>query len=117
LAVNRLAKDKYFAFHTELMKSEKKFDEAFLLDTAAKLGIDKAKLKAEMAKPEITAILDKIREIAADLGIRGTPAVILGDEMLPGAVPYEELKKLVDEKRKPKAPAAAAPATPASANN
>jgi protein-disulfide isomerase len=103
LAVHRIAKDKYFAFHSELMKASGKFDEPRLLDIAKKLGISPDKLKAEMAKPEITAILDKNRETASLLRIEGTPAMIIGSELLAGAAPYEEMKKLVDAARKEKA--------------
>jgi len=104
LAVNRVAKDKYFDFHQALMKSNVKFDEKMLLETAKKLGIDTAKLKAEMGKPEITAILDKNREIAGTLNISGTPALIMGDEIAPGAVSYEELKSMIQAVRSGKKP-------------
>jgi len=119
LAVNRIAKDKYFDYHTALMKHEGKYDEKSLLDIGKKLGIATDKLKTEMAKPEITAELDRTRALAEELGIRGTPAVIIGDELSPGAVPFEEMKKMVAIARgsakppiAPAAPAAAAPATP-----
>jgi protein-disulfide isomerase len=95
LAVNRVAKDKYFDFHQELMKANVKFDEKMLLDTAKKIGVDTAKVKAEMQKPEITAILDKNREIASTLGVSGTPAIIMGDSITPGAVDLETIKKMV----------------------
>lgn len=129
LAVNRIAKDKYFAFHTALMKSTAKFDEKSLLDMAKKQGISVDKLKTEMAKPELTAILDKNREIASEIGITGTPGIILGGELIPGALPYEDLKKAVGAAREGKNPTkaleeaakkpaekkAAAPAAPAEA--
>jgi len=114
LAVNRIAKDKYFEFHTALMDAKGKFDDKTVGDIAKKLGIDSAKLKAEMAKPDIVAMLDKNHDLGTELGIRGTPAVIVGDDMFPGAIPYEELKKAVDAARAAKkpvaAPVAAAPA-------
>ncbi len=107
LAVSRVAKDKYFDFHSALMKANGKFDEKMLLDTAKKLGIDPAKVKAEMAKPEITAILDKNREIATALNISGTPAIILGDEIAPGAVDVETMKKMLAAARAGKKPSEA----------
>jgi protein-disulfide isomerase len=127
LAVNRIAKDKYFDFHTTLMKFDGKYEEKSLLELAKKLGINGDKLKAEMAKPEIAAELDKNRALAEELGIHGTPALIIGDELSPGAMPYDDLKKAVADARsgkkadaipapelapKPAAPAAAAPAAP-----
>ncbi len=50
LAVNRIAPDKYFDFHTALMKSNGKFDEKMLLATGKKLGIDPKKLKGRNGK-------------------------------------------------------------------
>ncbi len=114
LAVNAIAKDKYFDYHTALMKHEGKYDEKSLLDMGKKLGIDTAKLKTEMAKPEITATLDKNAALAEELGIRGTPALIVGDQLAPGAMPYEEMKKLIATARNSgKKTSAAAPAAPA----
>jgi protein-disulfide isomerase len=104
LAVNRVAKDKYFAFHQELMKANVKFDEKMLLDTAKKVGADATKVKAEMAKPEITAILDKNREIAGALGVSGTPAIIMGNSITPGAVDLPTIKKMVAAVRAGKDP-------------
>ncbi len=124
IAVNRIAKDKYFAYHTALMKNEGKFEEKSLLEMAQKEGIDSAKLKAEMAKPEVTAVLDKMRKIGEDIGVRGTPAIVLNDHFLPGAAELEDIKVMIANVRagrKPddngKAPAAAAPAAaPVKAN-
>jgi len=99
IAVNRIAKAKFFEFHTALMTEKGKFDEPRLLEIAKKIGIDSNKLKAEMAKPEITAILDGNRKLADELGIRGTPAIILGNNLIPGAMDITELKKQVAEAR------------------
>ncbi len=104
LAVNRVAKDKYFAFHQELMKANVKYDEKMLLDTAKKVGVDPAKVKAEMEKPELTAILDKNREIAGALGISGTPALVMGDSITPGAIDLPTIKQMVAALRAGKDP-------------
>lgn len=124
VAVNRIAKDKYFAYHTALMKHEGKYEEKNLLEMAQKEGIDSAKLKAEMAKPEVTAVLDKMRKLGEDIGVRGTPAIVMNDHFLPGAADVDEMKRMIANVRagrKPDdngtAPAAApAAAAPAKAN-
>lgn len=124
LAVNRIAKDKYFAFHTALMKAEGKFTDKTIDDVAKKVGVNVSKLKTEMAKQEITAILDKNREIGTDLGVSGTPGLVMGGELIPGAVPLDDLKKMVANIRAGKKPSdqpppadkpAEAPAAPAAA--
>jgi len=104
IAVSKIAPDKYFAYHTALMKSNAKFDEPMLLGTAEKLGINKEKLKAEMNNPEVEDQIEANRKLAQDLGVRGTPAVIVGDHMAPGFVSYDNLKKTVDAVRSGKNP-------------
>ena len=99
LAFSRLNKDKYFEYHSALMMAQGKFDEKLLSDTAQKFGVSAAKLKPEMEKPEISAALAKNREIGDALGVRGTPALLIGNQLLPGAVGYDDLKKLVADTR------------------
>jgi protein-disulfide isomerase len=99
LAVNIIAPDKYFAYHQELMQHAGKFDEKSLTEAAKKVGVNTTKLKAEMDSKEVTAALDKNRALAQSLGIHGTPALIIGHELVPGALDYDDLKKSVDESR------------------
>jgi protein-disulfide isomerase len=110
LAVNNIAKDKYFDFHAALMKQEGKFDEKAIMAIAKKLGINGDKLKAEMKKDAISTALDKNRELGAELGVNGTPALVVGNEFVPGAISTEDLQKLIAKERIGKMPAAAAPA-------
>jgi len=95
LAVNRLYPDKYFAFHTALMGTSSKFDDKSLSEIAKKLDLDWKKIKKEMDSPDIKAAIDKNRAMAEDIGIRGTPALIMGKQLMPGAVSYDDLKKMV----------------------
>ncbi len=102
LAVNRIAPDKYFAYHTALMNTKGKYTEEVLFAEAKKLGIDTEKLKKEMASQEVTAMLDQTRDMAADIGIRGTPAMIINGEIFPGAIPYDDLVTAVNTARSAK---------------
>lgn len=100
LAVSRIAKDKYFDFHKAMFAEKGNFDEKTVMDEARKLGIDTVKLKNEIMNPEISAILDKNRTLGEALGVRGTPAIIIGDNLFPGAMPLEDLEKAVSIIRK-----------------
>jgi protein-disulfide isomerase len=99
VAVHRINKAKYFEYHSALMKEKGKFDEKGLLDLGSKIGIKPEKLKEEMNSPETQAQLDKNRKLAQSLGITGTPGIIVGSEVIPGAMQYEELKKVVEKAR------------------
>jgi protein-disulfide isomerase len=49
-------------------------------------------------------MLETNRKLAEDLGVRGTPAIAIGDALFPGAVPYPALKKMVQEAHEGKTP-------------
>ncbi len=71
--------------------------EIFRLAAAAKLDV--AKLKTDMAAPKTEQILRANLALADTLGIQGTPGFVIGDRLVPGAVPLETLRQLVKETR------------------
>jgi protein-disulfide isomerase len=66
---------------------------------AKKLGLDTPRLLHDMDDPSIQQRIDANLHLAQRLNIQGTPAMIIGDEMLPGAVDAGELKQAVAEAR------------------
>jgi protein-disulfide isomerase len=66
---------------------------------AKKLGLDTPRLLHDMDDPSIQQQIDANLHLAQRLNIQGTPAMIVGDEMLPGAVDAAELKQAVAEAR------------------
>ena len=99
IAVSHLFPAKYFAFHTALMNSNGAFDDKSLSAVAKQQDLDWSKIRKEMDSKETNAILDKNHALAEELGIRGTPAIVIGKQILPGAVPYEDLRRMVDNAR------------------
>ena len=75
---------------------------ASLEGVAKKLGLDWAKLSKDMDDPAVRAQLDANLTMAHSLSIDGTPALIVGDEVVPGFVDVEGLKKLAAAARKAK---------------
>jgi protein-disulfide isomerase len=67
---------------------------------AGELGLDLARLKADMNRPEIAAQIERNRALARDLGIRGTPAFVIGTELVPGAIDLETMRGLVAKARR-----------------
>lgn len=113
LAVYKLNPDKYFAYHSALMKESGKFELSKLADLAKKMGVNEAKFKAAVQSPELADEIKKNHELSQALAISGTPALIVGNKLIPGAVGIEELKAAIKEARTPAAPASpAAPAAP-----
>jgi len=101
-AVAALEQDKgakYLDFHNAMMEFRGQITEAevFRLATAAKLDV--AKLKTDMTAPKTEQILRANLALADTLGIQGTPGFVIGDKLVPGAVPLDTLRQLVKEAR------------------
>lgn len=95
LAAWKIAPDKYLPFHVALMESRGEMNEARVLETGKKVGIDVDKLKAAMSDPAIKATIDRNIELARKLQINGTPAFIIGGQLVPGAVDLATLREIV----------------------
>lgn len=88
--------DAYYAFHEAVMTMRGQLSKARLLDVAASLGLDVDRLERDMADPAIDARIDGNVALARALGIGGTPALVVGETLIPGAVGYDQLARLVD---------------------
>jgi protein-disulfide isomerase len=91
---------KYLAFHAALMAYPNNLTDEVIFALARQVGLDIAKLKDDMKAPEVEALIEKTHKLAQDLGINGTPGFIIGDQIIPGAVGADELKKKIAEARK-----------------
>lgn len=91
--------DKYFDFHAALMEHAGALDESVLETMAKDLNLDIDRLKKDAQSPEIQARLDEMKNMARTLGIRGTPAFIVGGKIYPGFMDPTALKSAVAEAR------------------
>ena len=71
--------------------------ENFLKDTAARLGYDLRRLKAEAGSPAVQQRLAADRQEADSLGISGTPHFVVNDLMIRGAVSRDLFEEAVDK--------------------
>ena len=99
--------DKYFAYHQKLMEHQGAITDDLLKQIAKDVGLDVAKAEKDAGSDEIKAQIDKNRSLAGQLSLNGTPAFIIGDEVVPGAMNKEALAAKVAEARKAKAAAPA----------
>ena len=67
--------------------------------TARSLKLDPARLARDMNDPAITAHLNDNVALAKALHIDGTPAIVIGDDMISGAVDLGDLQKAVTAAR------------------
>ena len=77
-----------------------KLDRDKILEIAVGVGIDRAQLEKDMEDPKIKAIIDRNMALASALGVRGTPAFVIGKQFVPGAVDAAALKQLIADARK-----------------
>ena len=91
---------KYFEFHSKLMKHTGKIDDKLLLSFAKDLKIDAKKLKSDYSNEKLMLIINKNREIANRLNLRGTPAFIIGNKIYPGAMSEKDIEKAIAVERK-----------------
>ena len=95
IAIQKIAPAKYLAFHDGLMSRPGQADEQSALDVAGKLGLDVDALKAAAAASDVTDNLKEVHQLAQLLGINGTPAYVIGKEVIAGAAGYDALQAKV----------------------
>ncbi|HKP22831.1 MAG TPA: DsbA family protein [Dongiaceae bacterium] len=86
---------KYEQVHTAFMAHKGSFEQSDLLELAASVGADPAKLAADMQDPAIQGQLQATESLAVALGITGTPGFLFGKKLIPGAVTLDEMKNFV----------------------
>ncbi len=100
-AIAAIAQGKYLEFHEALMSTRGTLDQATVLQIAAEVGLDTDRLKRDMSRPKIGAIIAANNDLAKRLGITGTPAFVVGDAVVPGAISLRQLVALIDKARAP----------------
>ncbi|WP_428488131.1 DsbA family protein [Rhodopila sp.] len=63
--------------------------------TARTLGLDWPRMARDMEDPSVQARIDENIKLAHTLGIQGTPALVIGNDLIPGAVDLDDLQKAV----------------------
>lgn len=93
------AQDKHVAMHDALMESGGKLDRDRIMQIAASVGLDVARLQKDMEDPKLKEIIERNMALASALGVRGTPAFVIGNQFVPGAVDADTLKRLISDAR------------------
>ncbi|MBB4264425.1 DsbA family protein [Roseospira visakhapatnamensis] len=93
------AQGRYPAFHAALMAMRGGLSEASVMQTARSVGLDVDQLKADMADPALDDRFAETIKLARLLGISGTPAFVVGDEVIPGAISAETLTEVIARAR------------------
>ncbi len=94
-AIASKAQGKYWDFHVAMMKARGSLDEGKVMKIAAQIGLDTKKLRADMDAPNVRAEIEETYALAKKLGVNGTPAFVIDDKLIPGALGLQALQQQV----------------------
>jgi protein-disulfide isomerase len=90
---------KYWEYHLAMMAHDGKVDEQVADRIAEATGLDVKKLKVDMEADEVSQVITHNMQLADSLKIQGTPAFIIDETVIPGAVGFEALAAAVKQVR------------------
>ncbi len=88
---------KFFEYHDKLFQNNEALDEVDLKKYVVEVGGDQAKFDECLKSGRNKAKVDRDMADAQKYGVSGAPTFFVNGEAVVGAVPYEELKKVIDE--------------------
>ncbi len=94
-ALASLKQNKYSDFHQDLISFKGVLDTDIIFSIAKNNEINIDQLKKDMNDPGIEKIIEKNKLIAKKLQITGTPALVVDNQLFPGAIEEEELNNLL----------------------
>ncbi|WP_424814174.1 DsbA family protein [Roseococcus sp. YIM B11640] len=89
----------YVPLYDALMRLREDANEAVIRREAERLRLDWARMRREMEDAAITGRIQRNLELARALDIQGTPALVIGNTLVPGAVELDALQRLTAEQR------------------
>lgn len=85
--------EKYQALKDTLMAAPRRLDSATIAKVAK---LTKTQDWLNQKDSRVDSIVDNNLQLMRQLGFRGTPSMIIGEQVIPGLVPFETLKKAVE---------------------
>ena len=99
-ALAALAQGKYWQMHSGLMQMRDRAAEASVMRVVRRLGLDEAKLRADMQSDRVSSHIATSFELADHMSLMGTPTLIAGDDAVFGDQSLEDIKALIAKARK-----------------
>jgi protein-disulfide isomerase len=99
-AKSQLRPDRYWAFHVALMSSRGRVNGARAIEVAREHGANVDQLRRDMESAQTRQIIEETVVLGDRLGLTGTPAFVIADEIVFGAVGVEQIKTRIDAVRK-----------------
>ena len=99
IALAAAKQGRYPAFHRAMFRGPSPSAARFAA-VGREIGLDPARVSADQAAPDITQEIAANLALASRLGVDGTPAFVIGDRMLRGAVGHDALAQAIAAARK-----------------
>lgn len=99
-ALAALAQGKYWQMHSGLMQMRDRAAEPSVMRVVRKLGLDEAKLRADMQSDRVSSHIATSFELADHMSLVGTPTLIAGDDAVFGDQSLEDIQALIAKARK-----------------
>lgn len=91
---------KFFEFHAALMNYTGPKNDDAITELAEKVGLDTDKLFIDADSKEVKELLAKSLDIARSMGLTGTPAFVIGNQLFGGYIGFDRMKTAVESARK-----------------
>ena len=92
--------DKYFEFHQELINFSGIISLIDIKKISKELGINFEQLQRDMNSEETILLINESYRLADLIGVRGTPAFIINNNLIPGAIGKNEMLRFLNKWRK-----------------
>ncbi len=89
---------KYSEFHDALIASAEIGSEV-IKSISDRLGLSFAAFQKDMDDPKLNESINSNLYLASSIEISGTPAYVIGEQIIPGAIDSESLAKIVSDQR------------------
>ncbi len=83
-AIASMRQGKYLEFHRALMSHQGPLDAPTIDRLAQGVGLDIARMRRDMASPEVEDMIADAHDLAARVGGQGTPLFVINGRMIPG---------------------------------
>ena len=90
----------YEQLRDAIMAAPPQTTKAIIKEAAEGLGLDWPRLARDMDDPAIQTQIEENLKLAQAIGVHGTPAMLIGDTLVPGAVELPDLREAVAAARK-----------------
>ncbi len=97
IVISEINHNKFIEFHNSIINHKGRIEDNHLREILKKIKIPESKIIKRINNKEIQDKLEKDVKLANQLGLRGTPAFIIGNEIIFGYLNHKEMIAKIDQ--------------------